>query len=319
MPAKPEKSSDVSFESLLPRMRALEPTLSAGPRRVASYILADPGAASRLTIAQLASATSTSDATIIRLANQVGCSGYKELRLQLAAADAATVANGHARVTPDIRRDDPAEDVIAKLASEEQAAIAETAACLDPAGLTAIARRIVGARRTVLVGVGASGLVALDLDRKLERIGLIADAALDAHQALTLAVLLGPGDVMIGISASGTTADVIEPMEVAQSRGAHTIAITSRPGSRIADADDVLLSVASHETSLRPAAMASRTGQLFVVDALFTVVAQHCFDTASRAIHDSYEALVGRHTVPSRRAHDEDATTDGDDPQKEDR
>ncbi|MFD2349177.1 SIS domain-containing protein [Nonomuraea ferruginea] len=54
--------------------------------------------------------------------------------------------------------------------------------------------------------------MAEDVAQKLLRIGLSSHAFQDAHLALTSAVLLKDGDVAIGISTSGETPDVIEPL-----------------------------------------------------------------------------------------------------------
>jgi DNA-binding MurR/RpiR family transcriptional regulator len=53
--------------------------------------------------------------------------------------------------------------------------------------------------------MAASGVVALDAQQKLHRIGVLAFAWNDPHIALTSATLLGSGDVAIGISHTGTT------------------------------------------------------------------------------------------------------------------
>ena len=78
-----------------------------------------------------------------------------------------------------------------------------------------------------IYGVGASGFVAQDLHQKLHRIGLLSFAWPDAHAALTSAALLGPTDVAVAISHTGTTIDTIEALALAERCGATTIAITN--------------------------------------------------------------------------------------------
>lgn len=284
---------------LLARVRGVVPSLPAGPARVGRAILDDPAGVSRMTLRELAGATGTSDATVLRLAQAAGVGGYRDLRLGLAEAVGSMSSAGRdGRLTADITRDDSPVDVLAALAEEERSVIADTAACLDPQVLAAVADAVVAAGRVVVVGVGASGLVALDLSAKLERIGLHSRGLTEVHQAVTAAVLLRPGDVLVVVSASGSTVDVLEPLRIAQERGARTVALTCHPRSAVAVADHVLMSAPGREHPVRPAAMSSRTGQLFVVDVLFTLVAQRCFDRASEAIADSYHALRHRHGEP---------------------
>lgn len=280
------------------RLRSLVPSLSRGPARVGDEILADPAAVVPMTIQQLAASTGTSDASVMRLAKAVGCTGYRDLRILLAASLAAGAAAGSASadggLPADIAVDDDPAAVVAKLAAEEQQALADTAAALRLADLGSAADAVVAARRIVVIGIGASGLVAQDLSAKLERIGLLSRAVTEGHAAMTLAVLLTPADLLVVVSASGETRDVLEPLSIALEVGVPTAAITVRPRSSVTAADSVLLGVAARESGMRSAAMSSRTGQLFVVDALFTLVFQRRFDDAGAAISASHRVLAPR-------------------------
>ncbi len=100
--------------------------------------------------------------------------------------------------------------MIAKVTEDVRAVMSDTRATLDPIALEAAAGRISEARRVVLYGVGASGIVARDLHLKLERIGIASSIADDPHNALTLASVLGPKDVLVITSHSGTTVEALE-------------------------------------------------------------------------------------------------------------
>ena len=58
-----------------------------------------------------------------------------------------------------------------------------------------------------------------------------------------------PGDVLIGISTSGSSADVIRAVEAARERGLRTIALTGREGGALAPLADVAIQVPSEVTS----------------------------------------------------------------------
>ena len=153
---------------------------------------------------------------------------------------------------------------------------------------------IAAARRIDVVGIGASGLVALDLQQKLHRIGLMAFGWTDAHAALTAVALTGPSDVLVAISHSGTTTDVLEPVALAVGRGATTVGLTNFGGSPLAAAAGVVLTTAARELPLRSAATASRIAQLAVVDCLFVGVAQRSYDAAGALLRGTYDAVQGR-------------------------
>ena len=56
------------------------------------------------------------------------------------------------------------------------------------------------------------------------------------------------GDVVIGISTSGTSLSVIKGIEVARERGAKTIGLTGESGGELAEVVDLVLKVPSNDT-----------------------------------------------------------------------
>ncbi|WP_405819959.1 MurR/RpiR family transcriptional regulator [Streptomyces sp. NBC_01390] len=283
--------------ALAAKVRTLAPSMTRSMQRVAEAVAADPAGCAALTVTGLAELTGTSEATVVRTARLLGYPGYRDLRLALAGLAAQQQSGRSPAVTADIAVDDPIADVVAKLAYDEQQTLADTAAGLDMAQLSAAVGALAAARRIDIYGVGASGLVAQDLAQKLLRIGLVAHAHSDPHLAVTNAVQLRARDVAVAITHSGSTGDVIEPLRVAFERGATTVAITGRPDGPVAQyADHILTTSTARESELRPAAMSSRTSQLLVVDCLFIGVAQQTYETAAPALSASYEALAHRHT-----------------------
>ncbi|MBP5938818.1 MurR/RpiR family transcriptional regulator [Streptomyces sp. LBUM 1476] len=282
--------------ALAAKVRTLAPSMTRSMQRVAEAVAGDPAGCAALTVTGLAERTGTSEATVVRTARVLGYPGYRDLRLALAGL-AAHQQSGRAPVlTTDISVDDPIGDVVTKLAHAEQQTLADTAAGLDTVQLGAAVSAAASARRVDVYGVGASGLVAQDLVQKFLRIGIVAHAHSDPHLAVTNAVQLRGGDVAVAITHSGSTGDVIEPLRVAFERGATTIAITGRVNGAVTQyADHVLTTSSTRESELRPAAMASRTGQLLVVDCLFVGVAQRNYEAAAPALAASYEALAHRH------------------------
>jgi DNA-binding MurR/RpiR family transcriptional regulator len=286
--------------AVLVRIRGALPGLQPAEQRVASAVLADPAAAAGLSIQALAAQASTSTATVLRFCRAVGAEGYPQLRLALAGAAAAEAALDTAtdgeRPAGDIDAADSLDQVITKIVHNEARALAETGEQLDRAALRTAVDAIAGARRIDVVGIGASGLVALDLQQKLHRIGLVAFGWTDVHAALTAVALTGPSDVLVAISHSGTTTDVLEPVALATARGATTVGLTNFGGSPLATAAGVVLTTAARELPLRSAATASRIAQLAVVDCLFVGVVQRSYDAAGALLRGTYDAVQGRRT-----------------------
>ncbi|GII58335.1 RpiR family transcriptional regulator [Planotetraspora thailandica] len=273
--------------TLVATVRAVLPSLTPAGRSIARLILDDPATVARSTITELSEASGTSQATIVRTARALGFTGYSQLRLALAAASAR-----EERLVPgDLAPGDPLAEVIAKVAGAETQALADTAAQLSPERLGAVVEAVAAARRVSVFGVGASGLVATDMAQKLLRIGVAAHAFTDAHLALTAAALAGPSDVAIGVSCTGETPDVLEPVRTAREAGAVTVAITNHPRSSLAASAAHVLVSAGRETAFRPGALASRISQLLIVDCVFVGVAQRTFEASDGALRATRGAL----------------------------
>jgi DNA-binding MurR/RpiR family transcriptional regulator len=278
---------------LLVRLRALRPSLSPAEDRVAERVLADPRGTAGMTISELATAATTSETTVLRFSKRLGLSGYPRLRLALAEESARPRALAPSQT--DISAADSIDDVIRKIALTDASAVEETAEQLDRDTLTQTAKNIANAVRIDIYGSGASAVVAADLQQKLHRIGCLAFAWNDPHIALTSAALLGPRDIAIGISHSGTTRETIESITGAKSNGACTVAITNFPLSPLAKAVDLVLTTAARETSLRSGATASRIAALTVIDCLFIAVAQRNLRRTRKALKSTHDAVSSHH------------------------
>nr|WP_116066296.1 MurR/RpiR family transcriptional regulator [Asanoa ferruginea] len=299
--AKTAKVSAMPEPGLIVQISGLLPALSPAEQRVARLVVADPADAARRTITDLATAAETSEATVIRFCRSVGLEGYPQLRIRLAAEAARRIEPPDARVVGgDIPPGADLTQIIATIAFNDARAVEETAQQLDPEVCEAVVEALNGASRIEIYGAGASGFVASDFQQKLHRIGRTAYYWPDVHTALTSAALLGKGDVAMGISHTGTTADVLDVLDVARSRGAITVALTNFPRSPIADVADHVLTTAARETTYRSGATASRLAQLTVVDCLFVGVAARNRAKARKALEVTAEAVRSRRVTRRR-------------------
>lgn len=56
------------------------------------------------------------------------------------------------------------------------------------------------------------------------------------------------GDVLVAISTSGNSANILEAVTMARSLGVHVVALTGEKGGKLRDHCDILLNVPSHDT-----------------------------------------------------------------------
>lgn len=302
MTADAKKVTEAEPGGLIVQISGLLPSLSPAEQRVARQVIADPAAAARRTITELATEAGTSEATVIRFCRSVGMVGYPQLRIRLAAEAARRAEPPDSRVVGgDIPPGADMAQIIATITFNDSRAVEETAEQLDAATCERVVDVLAHADRVDVFGVGASGFVASDFQQKLHRIRRTAFYWPDIHTALASAALLGKGDVAFGISHTGSTADTIEVLRKARERGAITVALTNFPRSPITEYADHVLTTAARETTYRSGATASRLAQLTVVDCLFVGVASRNRTRTNRALEATAEAVQERRASPGRR------------------
>jgi DNA-binding MurR/RpiR family transcriptional regulator len=152
--------------------------------------------------------------------------------------------------------------------TEARRAIDEVERQLDRDALARAAEMLASASRIVAVGVGgSSAALAEEAHHRLFRYGLPVSATGDIYLARMIAASLREGDVLIAISGTGRTREVIETVDLARRYRARTIAITV-PGSALAKAVEVPLAVriGEYPDTLTPSA--SRVAFLTILDLL---------------------------------------------------
>jgi arabinose-5-phosphate isomerase len=124
--------------------------------------------------------------------------------------------------------------------------------------------------RVVVTGLGKSGLVGRKLAATFASTGT---PALFLHTGEALHGDLGmltAGDVMLAISTSGETAELIELLETVRRLGVPLLALTANPKSTLAKASNIVLDIAVKEEacSLNLAPTASTAAAMAMGDAL---------------------------------------------------
>ena len=152
----------------------------------------------------------------------------------------------------------------------EADAVREQIGNLGPSFVEAVERIGASPGRLCVTGLGKSGLVGQKAAATLASTGTPAyflHAAEAGHG--DLGMLVG-GDLVLALSYSGKTAEIVRLLEFARTRSLGTIAITGTEGSAVARAADIALAitVSREACPLNLAPTASTTAMLAVCDAL---------------------------------------------------
>ena len=253
---------------MLKEIEILLPGLTPAEKKVATTILESPYRVVRKSIGAIASRAGVSEPSVIRFCRQLGCRGFQEFKLKL-AQDLATGA--HFGDTA-MAIDGSAPDLIAKVIDSGIASLIKVRDSLPADVVQAAIKLLAAAKRIEFYGLGGSGIVAQDAQHKFFRLGIPVVAYSDPTVHSVAASLLGPGCVIVAISQSGTTPDILASSEVGLAAGASIIAITASdsPLARMATLCLPMNSLADEDLY---APVKSRMAHLAIVDVLAVGVA----------------------------------------------
>ena len=251
-----------SLNRTLLQAQLLYNDMGKSEKRVADWLFSHSGEILPYSISDLASMCESSEATIVRFSKRLGCSGYQDLKIALAREHDKKV------IAPTITADDDCFSIFEKVCNDAYMSLERTKKTLSPEAMTAAVDAIANSGRVVLIGLGASAQVAEDASNKLLRAGYNSVAYADTHMQAIAVSQLRRGDTVIGVSQSGASKDIVESMKVAKSRGARTIAITSRERSPIARLSEIVLLTDTEETRHSTLGLNSHLARLVVIDAL---------------------------------------------------
>jgi RpiR family transcriptional regulator, carbohydrate utilization regulator len=275
-------------------------SLPASERRVANWVAQAPSDAIALTMAELAQAAGVSQPTIARFCQSAGFDGYKEFRLWLAqtVGSQQVFSGGTPYVDADVKARDTVDQVLQKISHRTQLAVAQLQNLIDPKQIKIAVDLLFKARRIEFYGMGNSGITAQDGAHKFFRLGKTSIAYSDPNIHSVAACMLSELDVLVAISNSGRTRELLQSVVIAQEAGAQVIAITA-PSSPLAKIAQVVLPVEPTEDPDLYAPMTTRIAHLVLIDALAVSVTLK-MGPATQTVLQSYKAVLNRKQVKTR-------------------
>ncbi|WP_306752700.1 MurR/RpiR family transcriptional regulator [Paracoccus actinidiae] len=236
---------------------------------------------------QVAEDAGVSDAMVVKIAKKLGFNGFRDFREALVVYRQTDVASLHSEISPD----DSSADIIRKVFQTSMQALEETMSILDVTAFDRAVDLLHNARQRDFYGVGGSAQIARDVSHKFLRIGLRASVQDDPHMMLMSASLLGPDDVVVAFSHSGTTSNVIEAARLARKQGARVIAVTNYATAPLSELADIALCSTAQGSPLLGENAAARIAQLNIMDAIFVAVAQRDLDRSEAQLARTRQAV----------------------------
>ncbi|HHQ4555176.1 TPA: MurR/RpiR family transcriptional regulator [Aeromonas veronii] len=257
-------------------------TYSQTLQRLGQFVLEQPQRVLYLTITELARESGTSEASVTRLCRGVGCRGYTEFKMALALETQQEQAS---------QPQASATSAFSTLIEESVAALRDTGALVSQQALLQSAELLEKARQIQIYGVAASAIVGEYLAYRLLRMGISAQQFSDMHRAAMNATSLKPGDVVIAVSSSGSTKDLLHAVQRGKEHGASIIVLSNTSRSPLATQADQLLVAAKPEGPLTAGSFHSKISAMLVIELLSQQLLENRPELAG-AISDSAKATL---------------------------
>ncbi|MEY8353744.1 MurR/RpiR family transcriptional regulator [Lachnospiraceae bacterium 54-53] len=236
-------------------------------KKIADYILAHKSEMIDMTVAELALASGTSDATVSRFCRRCGFNGFHHLKINL-AKEVAEERGNSIEVSNDISRDNIAQS-LQNILANKVAELTQTVSMMDPAVLERILKVIEHAGTVQLVAVGNTIPVALDGSFKFNQLGIPTVSGTIWETQMAYTCNLREKDAVIIISNSGFSKRLMTLMAVARENRTPTIAITNNASSPLGQACDYHITTATREKLLLGEFCFSRVTATTVIEILY--------------------------------------------------
>lgn len=244
---------------ILSRITADFASLREAEKKVASLIFDDIDFVTESSIGDIARRAGVSDASVTRFARSVGCENVRALKSCLVRA------LGAGRRFIQEAGEQEGASAVYDIAAQTLAINREL---IDSADIDGVVSLLDGARQILTFGAGGgSSLLCQELQFRLVRLGYAVAAYPQALLPRMVASTLDKNDVVVVLSATGYTPEMVDSARIARQYGAHAIAITAI-GSPLAESVDLVLPIASRETDFIYHPSASRYAMMAVIDVL---------------------------------------------------
>ncbi|MBC2575779.1 MurR/RpiR family transcriptional regulator [Peptostreptococcus canis] len=234
------------------------------------YILENIENIPHMQISEMAKEVGTGEATITRCVKKLGCRGFQEFKVELAKE--ITVKRQNNIIISSIKQDESIFDTASKLAVSNIGVIEEMLAIVDEKSIKLVAKKILESRKMYIVGIGFSGVIALDTFYRFARIGIDCNSFDSTHMMAMMASIMRKGDILLAISQTGETSDIIRTVDIAKNNDAEIISVIGNKNSTLAKKSDINLVHYYNESLSETGSMTSKMAQYFILDLVYTEV-----------------------------------------------
>lgn len=212
-----------------------------------------------LSISDLASRLKVAEATLVRFCKKLGYNGFQDFKLHLSQESAGVGL-------------DSVDCTAQRVAMQMVDAINQTSRSISYDECLRIADRMIGSGKVCAFGVGNSAITAMEISNVLARIGILVTYTPDPHLQAMITSNLTDKDMVILISVSGSTKDIIDVADIAKKNGTKIVVITCYDHSPLAKYADYILYSTRREAAYEGGSVSTIVSISYIINLLYNAI-----------------------------------------------
>jgi len=261
------KDADIRMDiDIIDRIRLSYNTFSKAKKKVAEYILKDPKPIIYMSITELSEKSEVGEGSIFRFCQDIGCKGYQDFRLEVAKSIYLVEEGPYQEEGLSDRINTIAE----KIYKNSINALALTKKLLNSKDIEKAVEWMTNAKKICFFGAGASFVSALEGYNRFARIIPNVFISNDTHVQIATASLLNSDDVVIIISYSGSSKEIVTLAKIAKQRKAKVVCITHFIKSPLSSFADIAILCGTDDRLLQGTSLSADIAQQFLLGIIFS-------------------------------------------------
>ncbi len=256
-------------------------------KKVADFILQNPQKTVDSNVSQLARLSGVSDATVVRMCHHIGYKGYYEFRICL-AKDLGRKQYESIAFAQDM-------DAVDQLFHEYAEMMLHIGRNIDAKVMWRCVELLKTCKQAHIMAVGNTCPLAQYMGFRLGRIGIKCTYNVAAEYFMNHVNLADPEDILIAISQSGSSKQIIQGIKLGKEKGLKSIAITAYAQSPLSDLADYVLLSGGEESFFSYYKSYAHMKETAVIDALLDFVTNEDLIKARQA--DKPEMILAEYKV----------------------
>lgn len=262
------------------RLYAVSDKLTKAERKIADYLETSAKEGRIMTSYELAEQLNIGQSTIIRFSKKLGYGSFRDLQVDLVHTPSSSSIE-------DIAVNESTKATNFKITKQYQEIIDLTYAQNSDAVIEETIRHIKKANRILIHGIGNSNLFAEYFANRLTTIGIVAFVNGNNHVIYSTISCYTSEDLVILISESGETPEILQTAKIAQSYHVPVISMTRAVKNKLYDYSDIILRTVNRMSRTQLETMTMRCSQLCLIDMIYLNLFKTDYERFSNALDNS--------------------------------